>query len=309
MDILLNSIQAWRNFSMGNELQVAGNFIYDGLRNLDEMHTLDNTTDIFNFMYLISVGIERLQKVCIVLCVPDNDTDFDMLVSEIKHHNHVSLMDTISKSKNIKFLENENILINLLSKFYNELRYGRYSLDRIRLEDEKKEFLAFLKNKLKIEESYFGVPNDDRIKGFIGRIVGGISNKLYELIEDEGRRLGLYTYEVNGNSKAYKIFIEKNYDFSMERRALRELIVYLLNGNALKDLKNAIENMEPLDLDIHSLKSIETFIERRELTETVEELYSYFTNQERKKRQQIIDILTEEGIDWELVRKHLLEGT
>jgi len=295
---------------MGKELQVAGNFVYDGLRNLDEMHSLDSTTEIFNIMYLFSVGIERLQKVCIILCVPDNDTNYDELMNEIKHHNHVALMTKISNTMKIKFNSNENEFINLLNKFYKDLRYGRYSLDSYRLEEEKKDFLTFLKRfDIETEEGLFGIPNNEKIKRSIGKVVGGICTCLYTIIKEQSRRLNLYTYEVNFNSKAFKIFVEKSFDFSMEKRALKELIVYLINNEDLKDLLEVIRNIEPLELDVHSLKAIETFYERRELTETVEELYSHLTNQQIKQRQKIIDILTEENIEWELVSEYLLKST
>lgn len=293
---------------MGNELNVAGNFIYDGLRNLDEMQTLNETSEIFNFMYYISVGIERLQKVAIILSA-SGDTNFDSLISEIKHHNHVSLMDRIRETNNINLKPNENAFINLLNTFYNDLRYGRYLSDNFHLEGEKKDFIKFL-DRLGIEEDgLFGViNNNDRIKGFIGKIVSGISNRLYELIVEECRKLNIYTYEFNSRSKAYKIFLDKRYDFSLERLSLKELIVYLLNSEELGDLRNGISALESLDLDIYSLTALESLFDHMELTETVQARYEEISNPERRERTQILNLLMDESIDWGKVKEYLLKG-
>ena len=52
--------EAWKNFNLGQELSVSGTFIYTGLRRFHEMQVLDHTDEIFEFLYNISVGLERL---------------------------------------------------------------------------------------------------------------------------------------------------------------------------------------------------------------------------------------------------------
>ena len=58
----------WKNFRLGEELAISGNFIYDGLRRIHEMQRLDYDEEIFDFLYHVSVGLERLTKIAIVLC-------------------------------------------------------------------------------------------------------------------------------------------------------------------------------------------------------------------------------------------------
>lgn len=294
---------------MGKELDVAGNFLYDGLRNFDEIHNLNETSSIFNFMYNISVGVERMQKVAIILCAIEEETDFEKLTLEIKHHNHVSLMDKIRRDRNIKLKPNENEFLNVLNNFYNDLRYGRYLLDDFHLEDEKNKFIKFL-DRLGIEENaLFGtINNNDRIRKFIGGVVGGISINLYELIVEESRKLGIYTYEVNYHSKAYKIFTEKRFDFILEKLSLKELIVYLLNSDELEDLRVGIKYLDALDLDIYSLGALESFIEKRELTEAVETSYEEIPNAKRNERKQILNLLVDESTDWIQVKEYLLKS-
>ncbi len=289
---------------MGKELHVSGNFIYDGLRNFDEMHSLDDTTEVFNVMYLLSVGIERLQKVCIILSLPEDDVKGELFVNKIKHHNHVSLMESINDLQNVKLKPNEHAFLNLLNKFYNQLRYGRYSMEDFHLEDEKKDFLQFL-NRLGVDENPFGLLNNDRIKRFLGKIVGGICEKLYNLIKEECRILNLYTYETNYNSKAFKVFEEKRYTFFAERQALKELIIYCFNEESFEMFREAIKKIDHLDLDVQSLKPLETYFEKKELTETVQYFYSELTNQERKHRQEVLDLLSDESTDWDLLYQFL----
>ena len=52
----------WKNFNLGTELQISGSFIYNALYHLDKMKNFRYEEDCFEFLYNISVGIERLQK-------------------------------------------------------------------------------------------------------------------------------------------------------------------------------------------------------------------------------------------------------
>jgi hypothetical protein len=45
----------WQNFELGKELEIAGGFIYDGLRNLHEMETVRYESEIFSVLYSLSV--------------------------------------------------------------------------------------------------------------------------------------------------------------------------------------------------------------------------------------------------------------
>jgi hypothetical protein len=52
---------------MGEELHTAGAFIYNGLRRFHELNRLDNPDELFEFLYALSVGLERLLKIAVVL--------------------------------------------------------------------------------------------------------------------------------------------------------------------------------------------------------------------------------------------------
>lgn len=62
-----NTIFNYKNFYMVTELDVSGTFIYEGIKQLNRTEVFSIESEIFYFLYNISVGIERLQNVLLVL--------------------------------------------------------------------------------------------------------------------------------------------------------------------------------------------------------------------------------------------------
>lgn len=67
----------WKNFSLGSELQVAGSFIYNGILAFDEMEHFYYEHEVFECLYQLAVGIERLAKVTVILLEHDPEMDHD----------------------------------------------------------------------------------------------------------------------------------------------------------------------------------------------------------------------------------------
>lgn len=65
----------WKNFSLGKELDIAGSFIFNGLKAFDSMDNFYYEVEIFEFLYNISVGIERLAKIAVILIEHNNVQD------------------------------------------------------------------------------------------------------------------------------------------------------------------------------------------------------------------------------------------
>ena len=57
----------WKNFKLGKELDISGRFIYNGLQCFHHLEHFCYEEEIFEFLYNVSVGIERLLKVCVIL--------------------------------------------------------------------------------------------------------------------------------------------------------------------------------------------------------------------------------------------------
>ncbi|MPN13625.1 hypothetical protein SDC9_160947 [bioreactor metagenome] len=87
----------WKNFNIGREVQLSGNFIYDGLLIFDQMEHFSNEDEIFEFLYFVSVGLERLLKACVVLIEHSDDTDQKEFEQGLITHNHSDLLMRVEK--------------------------------------------------------------------------------------------------------------------------------------------------------------------------------------------------------------------
>ncbi|EPX8935434.1 hypothetical protein ACW5X7_002835 [Morganella morganii] len=93
----MNNQLFWQNFQLGSEIEIASNFIYDDLRNLHQIEHFGYETEIFNFLYNISVGVERFLKIAIILTEYNEDTEQDSFEKSFITHNHSELMSRYKK--------------------------------------------------------------------------------------------------------------------------------------------------------------------------------------------------------------------
>ncbi len=70
---------------------------------------------------------------------------------------------------------------------------------------------------------------------------------MYEIIRSEANRIGIYTYEIAYNSKAFKIFTAKEFDFEKEKLMQRETCIFLMKNLPEEELKKFIDTLEPLE--------------------------------------------------------------
>jgi hypothetical protein len=127
----MNRDQAWMNFNLGQELHVSGAFIYVGLRRFHEMRTLDNTDEIFEFLYNVSVGLERLLKIAVVLLEHTEDADQHELEESLITHNHQDLLKRVRQHVKLNLSAPHNEFLALLGNFYTTLRYDRFMLSSV----------------------------------------------------------------------------------------------------------------------------------------------------------------------------------
>ncbi len=244
----------WKNFKLGQELQIAGRFIFNGLRCFHEMEHLYHYDEIFETLYALSVGVERLLKVAIILVEHDASVDQQELESSLITHDHQSLLLRLRRSRQIAFSTVHNDLLSLLGTFYKTHRYDRYVLSAMTVEDKEKEsFHQFFEKHLDIgieDTAPLSVSkNTVQLRMFLGRTVGKIVKTLYDLVRDEAIRHNIYTYEVRNDSKASKIFIDEKYDFLDEDLLWRELLVFFISGDQQPRFKKFLGTIPPLDFD------------------------------------------------------------
>lgn len=116
------------NFSLGKELDIAGSFIFSGLKAFDSLNNFYYEDEIFEFLYNISVGLERFEKIAVILIKHTNVQDQNEFEKSLITYNLLILLNRISKKHKCKLDNIHNEFLQLLSNFYTKMRYDRYSL-------------------------------------------------------------------------------------------------------------------------------------------------------------------------------------
>lgn len=302
----MNPTEFWQNFKMGEEQEIACNFIYDGLRNLHEMETLNLETEIFPVLYNLSIGLERMFKVAIVLVEVNDGTNIDEFEETLKIHNHVSLFNRLKKSTELNFSPVHTGLLQLLAVFYEDHRYGRFNLPQINnLSKDKKLFLTFLQKhiglEVKDEDDIFGTENSLQVKKFIGKTVKKITKDLYKIIDNAATAKNLYTYEISGSwSKAAKVvWGDEEISFEKDEIVMMEVLLFLLKAEGL-DRINLLKELEPLPLDpAENAEYLHYLIRKRTghmsaITGLVEDAQA--DSKDRKERLELIKLIRDPNI-------------
>lgn len=243
--------------ALGTELDIAGIFLYKAMKQFCSIHTFELTSEVFMFLYFASVGIERLQKVLLVLSEqPKNKNGYDKFCKTLKTHNHTKLQEKISGYNN-KLLLSDYVsgFFNLLDEFYYDLRYERFSA-----ETKGKQELHMLKIFLyENEECVLQPPyveNFYEVVEFIGKLLADISRTYYNSISEICLKNNLYTIELCGDSPSVGVFLDKTHSslhhiIMREEIATKELLLYLTKNNKSSETLN----IEPLDFDVETINN------------------------------------------------------
>ncbi len=288
----------WKNFSLGTELHISGTFLYNALYSFDRMNSFYFEEECFEFLYQSSVGFERLLKIIIVLSEHTENIDQHSFEKSLITHNHLELYNRIKHKVNFSDVQIQ--FLKMLSEYYNSKRYDRFGLQSVNNHNSSKELLiGFFEKHLKVEihaELPISTEIDDRMKKFIGRTIGKMSQILYRLVTEIANQLLIYTYEITYDSKAYKIFICKDYTFENERTLRRELLIAFLHGKFDEGFLEFIKKIKPIKFDSYSayeyIKYLVEIHPKQYLLEELESLYK--DGKFDKKRATDVSIL---GID------------
>ncbi|WP_418499693.1 hypothetical protein [Flagellimonas sp.] len=300
----------WKNWRLGTELQISGSHIYNALYFLDKLEYLIHEEDIFEFLYNTSLGIERIQKIAIILLEHNENVDQEAFEKELITHNHVELAKRVKSSKSLNFGKVHNKFLQLISKFYNSYRYRRFNKSSVYHRDyDKYDFLEFVAAELNLEidQRYKCLENSKQVKKFLGKCISKIACEFYEIIRNRAYEIGTFTYEIRYHSKAFKIFTAKQYTFDNENNLKREIIISLLNKNGFSDeFTDYIKNLTPLNFEgYNSSHYIKYLFNNLESVGILEE-YEYFAYEKLipKKRDEEIEgigeshYLSNELDDW-----------
>lgn len=255
----MDKVTYFKNFPMGTEIDIAGTFIYNGIKEFNRLKTFNYEQEVFHILYPISAGIERLQKVLIILLEDISLEEFEDFEKSLITHNHQELHNRIRQKYKIEFNSQQNSFLQLITNFYNSCRYSRFNLNG-NYSRERDLLIKFITENLNIEitvdDWLMSTQNDEKIKSFFGRIVGSISRKYYEAIREQAWRLNIYTYELRSNSPAAKIFLPEfrrnslQEQYINEQISLKEFLIFLINTRETSGFYEFIKSIKPLNIDI-----------------------------------------------------------
>ena len=295
----------YKNFNMVAELDIAGEFIYNGISELNRMDVIRNNAPTFYALYALAVGIERLQKIVLVLWKYDKIEDKQAFEKSLITHSHSDLRDEIKKytggSKNAILNARENDFITLIQKFYTTARYERFNING-QNDIEIELWNVYIKKYIEDVSIDFldkGIILDNKIKEFLGRVVGSISKKYYQLIREGSNKNNTFTYELRTDSKAEKVFLGEYRHKSLieekinERIAFKELLVYLRNSKEKSAFLKYLDGIKPLEFDppmvMDYIKEIAEGIIPQTLIDEVENMY--VENEYKFERVQLVDLM------------------
>src|SRR3546814_15163453 len=113
--------ELWKNFRLGEELDVTGTFIYNGLRRFHELHKPDYSADLLEVFYQLSVGLERLMKIALVLLGHVDANDQDDFETSLSTNTHQSLRARIQKHVDLKTSNLPNTFLHPPTPLYAPL--------------------------------------------------------------------------------------------------------------------------------------------------------------------------------------------
>ena len=203
----------------------------------------------------------------------------------------------------------ENDLISLLQHFYKSARYERYNVNGNN-NVEIDMFNTYINKHIhKIHRSVTDgcILLTDDIKEFLGRVIGSIFNKYYQLIIEGSKKNNTYTYELRNGSKVEKVFLGKYRKNSLiegklnERISFKELLIYLRNCKDQSAYLKFIEEIPPLDFDPPLVMCYIDNISKgnipQELIDEIETLYD--ENNYSYERVQLADLIGCSNVEFE----------
>ena len=317
------SLWEYKNFNMVVELDIAGEFIYNGIHEFNRMRLITNDGPTFSALYNIAVGIERLQKIVLVLWKLDDTCDAKEFEKSLITHSHSLLRDEIKKyakgEKKIIFNERENDFISLIQEFYNSARYKRFNIEG-KNDDEitivEKYLYKYMKNDIRDDSTPFignGIVMTEEISELFGKVVGSISHKYYELVNIGSHKNSTYTYELRSDSKAQKIFLSDYKKHSLmvgqfnEKIAFKEVVIYLKNSSDKNPFLKFLEEIEPLHFEPEFINEylgeLSKGIISQQLIDEVE--YLYGEEEYSIDRIRIVDLIGSTGVwfDYPLIEE------
>jgi len=300
----MNPSDFWKNFRLGEEVHVSGTFIYNGLRRFHELRTLDFADELFECLYNLAVGLERLLKIAIVLHEHVEAENQVQLEQSLITHSHLDLVSRLRPHADLKLGASHNDLLGLLGTFYKTLRYDRFSLNSAyEGEKEARAVRSLLAKHLQAEfpemPSIFATENKDQYRQFIHRTVLKIARGLYKVIRQRASQINLYTYELRHGSKAESVFM-REVNIGDEDVLWKELLIFFMNVEPTTGYLRFLKETPPLEFDSalvpDYLECFSSDASKASVMDELEHHYECMGKGEMKERLKRIGIIGASGV-------------
>lgn len=236
----------FNSIRLNSDIHVAGDFLFEAFLALAEIKE-DITSyenKLFGIYYKTAVGIERLQKNIVLLSInASQHTDLPTDKKDVLfRHSHVALGKKIEvENPDIKFSSEERKLLQNLTEYYNNYRYGYYKFGETKKITDI--FLEFAN--IKVEEPIFFTLSLDIKKAadiFI-EVLSSLVNKYIQLIINKN------TFHATETESYSKFFVVYNYRkdilkfIYLRELAIKEFLAFL------SGYTHCIEFEEPADFN------------------------------------------------------------
>lgn len=289
----------WKNFNLGEEFQISGAFLYNALFHLSGMRNFHKEYECFEVLYNAAVGIERLQKVAIILSDHNDTLDQSRFEDALKTHDHFKLMQRLRKFSNLNLGPDHNRLLHLLADFYKIYRYKRFEISSVLdINDERFILSQYISEGLKMKISYEGIypdPITDRMRHYFGKALIKVSGILFDIIRETSRNHNLYTTEIESSSKAYRIFLQKEFTFENELNFKKEILIYLLSLDNSEPVLSYLKQIKPIVLDGSMGDYIEFLLHSSKDPSLIDEFHTRYDDMEAKERKDRLEVLNSIG--------------
>lgn len=255
----------WRmNFALNRELQIAGALIWKSVVDVSGISFCKESWDpplieaSFFALYHAAQGVERLQKIIVELICKKHhirQEDKSRIDDLLLTHNHSALNAWIEKIEGIVFSKNSKKLFNILQKFYNSIRYLRFSDNH----DHKQ--LAPEYHLLK--ELAQGCKDEDfdyYIKNLFGKTLGEIAHIYYGLLKSLCEALQIYVNELYAFSTATIVFYGQSpvnlyIEYKHRQTEKKELLYWLISHGEQYPFRRLLEtealNFDPQEINTY----------------------------------------------------------
>lgn len=299
------------NFSIRQELQISGTLLWKSINALSKVYfDVDGESSKhlveypFFTLYFASQGVERIQKAIVELICKKNhiaEKEKDCVYNLLMSHAHDKLNNWIEEKEDIKLNTNCRKLIDILTRFYNTVRYARYTDASYRRSITPEYDLL-----LELKPSNSSDLNRD-IKNNFGNYLGKLANMYFVVYEKLCSDLNIFAYELECDSAACIVFGHSGkpqnlYIEFLRRQNAKKEILYWLMKKASEYPKYSFAKEDALDFDTDSVEHylwelIFNYEDGQDCYNEVDRLYDELCSQDKKKwkdRLKLMDYLISE---------------